>query len=455
VTGKSRAFVNDMPVNLDTLTGLGIKLIDIHSQHQSLNLSSNAFQLKVLDIFAGNDDILPGYRSCYRELMNIHQKIITLAEESEKSRSDLDYFRFQFNQMEEAHLQRGEKEELEQEIDKLSHAEEIKANLATAEELMEGGDISVLTMLRDLISNISVTAKFINEAEALKLRVESAYIELRDLSREIAILNEKIYTDPERLGAARERLDIIYSLEKKHRVSGVDSLLELQESLHRKIIDIDNYDSELADLHKERDLIYGKVEELAAALTLRRKEVIPSFEDRITNMLREMAMPGANFRIMLDNNGNLTNDGRDRIQFLFSANRNAIPQDISKVASGGELSRLMLAIKSLMSDSTGLPTVVFDEIDTGVSGEVAGKVGNIIRRMSSSMQIINITHLPQIASKGDQHFLVFKNDEGSVPVTMIKLLTDDERHYEIARMLSGEEITGAAMENAKILLSSK
>lgn len=455
VTGKSRAFINDVPVNLEILTELGLKLIDIHSQHQTLHLSGNNFQMKVLDIFAGNNNVLTAYRSCYHNYLSLRQQINSMSEESEKSKADLDYFRFQFKQLEDAHLKPGEKDELEQEIEKLSHAEDIRTSLSASGEIMEGEGNSLLVLLKDLISTISGPAKYIPEVEEIRQRAESTYIELKDLAREIEILKEKTSIDPERLIVLRERLDLIYSLEKKHRVSGVDALLILQENLSNKISKINNFDTELAELQKDLDSKQEDLLKLASSLNSRRKQSMPQFEEKVTIMLREMAMPGASFKITLEDNGGFTNDGTDRIQFLFSANRNSEPQDIAKVASGGELSRLMLSVKSLMSDSAGLPTVVFDEIDTGVSGEVAGKVGNIIRKMASAMQIINITHLPQIASKGDQHYLVYKDDDGNSPVTKIRQLTEDERHYEIARMLSGEEITGAALENARILLNSK
>ncbi len=453
-TGKSRAFINDSPVTLEIITELGIKLIDIHSQYHTLNLANSSFQMKVIDSYARTQKILVDYQAHFHTYQQMQERLNLLKEESSRSKSDLDYLIFQYNQLKDARLADGEQEELERELETLSHAEEIKTELSHSFSLLQDETTSVLQQLKECRSSLSHINNIRPEIDELNQRIETAYIELKDIAQELDSINQKVFVDPEKLNSVRERLDLLYALEQKHHCSSIAELISLQKDLHHKIEKINTYDQDLEDLQKQIDETFRILKDLASTLSSQRKKALRPFEIQITGMLRELAMPNASFRILMDQSETFHVWGKDKMQFLFTANKNATLQEISKVASGGELSRLMLSIKSLMSDSVGLPTIIFDEIDTGVSGEVAEKVGNIIYRMAERMQIINITHLPQIASKGNEHYLVYKTDEGESTITRIKLLSENERHYEIARMLSGEEITSAALENARILLKN-
>lgn len=452
--GKSRAFINDMPVNLEVLGELGTKLIDIHSQHQNLNLSDSLFQMKVIDSFAMNQELLKKYNSCYSTLKELQYRYKQLTDEAERSRSDLDYLRFQYSQLEEARLTEGEQEDLEFELEKLTHAEEIKLALSNAMSLLQGDQSSILQQLKDSLAVISRISKFLHGNENMPQRIESAYIEMKEVTREIESLNNQLYYDAERLAQINDRLNQLYNLEKKHRVSEISDLISLRDQLKDKIESIDGYDFHLEELEKQIAEIRIVLEEYATELSSRRQNVVGSVEKQVTRMLDEVGMPNGIFNILIEKNETYFHNGSDQVQFLFTANKNTLPQDISKVASGGEMSRLMLCVKSLLSDSASLPTIVFDEIDSGVSGEIAERVGNIMNRMAERMQIINITHLPQIASKGKYHYLVYKDDEAESTVTRMKLLNPGERQLEIAKMLSGEEITSAAMDNARTLLGN-
>jgi DNA repair protein RecN (Recombination protein N) len=452
--GKSRAFINDIPVNLELLSDLGLKLIDIHSQHQNLKLADSIFQMKVLDSYAQNKLLLDAYKKQYhafRDLQKHHQQ---LSEEATRTKSDLDYYQFQYNQLHEAHLIEGEQEELELELERLTHAEEIKAALSSANSLLQGDEQSILQQLKDCSGVLHKIGKFLQENEALSPRLESVYIETKDIAREIEALDNQINHDPARLNHVSERLDLLYGLEKKHHVDGLSELIALRDHFRSKTEEINSFDDRLEALSKKLNEEAAALNACASKLNQSRLKVIPSFEKYITDMLKEVGIPNAGFTIQIEKLEDFDENGYDSVRFLFSANKNMPPQDIARVASGGEMSRLMLCIKSLMSDAIGLPTIIFDEIDTGVSGDIAERVGNIINRMAEKMQIINITHLPQVASKGKHHFLVYKTEEGKSSVTRMKLLTPQERHLEIAKMLSGEEITHAALENAKALLGN-
>ena len=451
-SGKSRAFINDIPVNLEMLTELGIKLIDIHSQHQNLNLADSVFQMKVIDSYAQNQELIDTYQLHFHTYKDIQKKYRLLDDEAARSKSDLEYYQFQYTQLEEARLQEGEQEELEFELEKLTHAEEIKTGLSNAADLLQGDGNSALQQLKDCSVVINRISKFLHEHENLSSRIESAYIEIKDVAREIEVLNNQLNHDPDRLTQVNDRLNLLYSLEKKHRIATLSELIALRDQLKCKVEEINGFDFNLEVLDKKLREAQTVLGDCANKLSLQRMQSITPVEQRVIEMLHDVGIPNAGFSIRLEKTDNFNEHGSDIIQFLFTANKNMALQDIARVASGGELSRLMLCVKSLMSDSTGLPTIIFDEIDMGVSGEIAERVGNIINRMAEKMQIINITHLPQVASKGKYHYLVYKTDEEKSTVTRMKLLTPQERHIEIARMLSGEEITNAALENAKALL---
>jgi DNA repair protein RecN (Recombination protein N) len=408
--------------------------------------------MKVIDSYARSVKVLNIYRSCFQTYKKALKDYNDLDAEASQSRTELDYLMFQYNQLEEAKLREGEQEELEAEQEKLTHAGEIKNGLNSAAILMQGEDQSVLRLLKESLASISKISRYLQEIPSLISRIDSSYIEIKDIAAEIERLNDQMNFDPARLDTVNERLNVIYDLQKKHRVGSMAELIALKNNLREKISVISSYDFNIAELKKKMDQSLANLSSASEDLSSTRRSAIPDFESRVTSMLLEVGMPNAVFNIEMSPSEEYTWQGSDNIRFLFTANRNLAPQDISKVASGGELSRLMLCIKSLMSDSAGLPTLIFDEIDTGVSGEIAERVGNIINRMSDKMQIINITHLPQVASKGKYHYLVYKTDEEKSPITRMKLLNSEERVIEIAKMLSGEEVTSAALENARVLL---
>jgi len=450
--GKSRAFVNDTPVNIKMLKELGDQLVDIHSQHQNLILKDNVFQLDVVDSYARNGEMLNDYYSKYREYKNIQKQYRELKEKSEQASADYDYYRFQFDQLEKTGLREGEQEELENELETLNHSEEIKYNLSNASYLLNNEESSVISQVREAGDNLRKIVDYYSKVKEISGRMESIYIELQDLSNEIEMLNENVEHDPDRVEYIRQRLDDIYSLEHKHRVSTEKELIDIKEDLGKKLEEIDNYDFHLEELEKQLE---SKRKELSAAakqLSESRKKNIPAIEEKITSMLKELGIPNASFKIQRTDLAEFNEYGLDHVKFLFSANKNVELEDIAKVASGGELSRLMLSLKSTIAETKALPTIIFDEIDSGTSGDIADKMGTIMKEMSGNMQILNITHLPQIASKGDYHYMVYKYDDNESTHTYIKQLQGDERIKEIAKMLSGEELTDTALQNAREFL---
>jgi DNA repair protein RecN (Recombination protein N) len=453
-SGKSRAFINDTPVTLEILSEFGKKLIDIHSQHQNLDLANSVFQMMAIDNYAGNQEKLTRYREQYRAHHDLENRYHRMCGEAERMKAEQDYLLFQYAQLEEAHMKSGEEEELETEQERLAHAEEIKAGLSAAVSLLEGDQLPATYQVKECIGLISKIHRYLPQGESLLNRLESLYIELKDLSHELSQLNDQHDPEPDTLMRVNDRLALLYGLLKKHNVKTVDDLLVLQENMHNQLGETEAIDFNLAEMTRELEKSSRMLKELAENLRQRRKEVLPEFEKRITGLLHEVGIPHARFTVQMEDLSDYTEFGSDRLRFLFSSNKNVPAQDISRVASGGELSRLMLCIKSLLVDVTGLPTLIFDEIDTGISGEIAERVGNIISRMAEKMQIINITHLPQVASKGQHHYLVYKTEDSQKTITRMKLLTPEERHLEIAKMLSGEMVTSAALENAKALLGN-
>lgn len=452
-SGKSRAYINDIPVNLTTLRDLGLKLIDIHSQHETLHLSNHQFQLNVVDVVAGNSDLLTNYQQKFSSYKKEEQKLQQLIDEQKKNANDFDYYSFQFQQLHDAKLVDGEQQALEEEERELSNAEAIKSELQFCSEAISEAEGSVLTILKNCHQSLKRIKEVFHRSEALLERIDSTTIELKDISQEIQDLNEKIEMNPERLATVKERLDLIYSLQQKHRVTSIFELIELRNSLDKKISQISNSEEQIAAQRQLTDELLLKLREQASLLSEKRKAVSEKIAEYIATQLGELGMPFAKFKIdYLESE--LTNTGFDKIEFLFSANKQLSFQDVAKVASGGEMSRLMLSIKTLLAKQGDLPTIIFDEIDTGVSGEVADKMGGIIKDVSQDIQIINITHLPQIASKGDYHFFVYKESDDNSTSTQIKMLSKEERITEIAKMLSGQNLTPAAIQNAKALLKS-
>ncbi|MCL2073345.1 MAG: DNA repair protein RecN [Marinilabiliaceae bacterium] len=453
-SGKSRAFVNDTPVNLNFLKELSQNLIDIHSQHQNLLLGDYSFQLKVVDAVAENSYILENYKIEFSKLKSLQKKRTQLIELNEKQKSDKDYLSFQAQQLNDAKLKEGEQEELEQNLEQLIHAEEILTVLESVKSLLSLNEFPIIDGLHQSKNEINKIAGFLKKGYEITNRLETIYVETKELAREITEISETIEFDPQLIKRIQARLDLIYSLQQKHRVDSVKALLALKIELDDKLAHIDSFDESLSILDAQIDQQEQISLDLAQQLSDKRKGVFNNIQNNIEEQLHDLGMPNARFAIMHKKSENLRDDGADEIQFMFSANKNSELDDIPKVASGGEMSRLMLCIKSLLSTAKGLPTLIFDEIDMGVSGEIADKMGRIMQKMSTNIQIISITHLPQIASKGKQHYKVYKTDTSFQTISEIKLLADNDRLIEIASMLSGAELTEAALQNAKELIKN-
>ncbi len=450
--GKSRAFINDTPVNVKVLYDLGLKLIDIHSQHQSLELNEKNYQLRLVDLVAGNADLLKTYSADYKTLLVFKEtlgKTLTLSEQAKK---DLEYYEFQYTQLAESKLQENEQQELEVLLEKLTHAEEIKSVFGQAFQSLSDDERSVLAILKENLGNIGKLKAVLPEAEQIYTRLESVYIELKDIAAESSVLEDRTENDPERIEQINQRLDLIYSLQQKHRVGSVADLLQIQAEFQGKIQLVSSYEQEIESLRNQLDVQKLLLKEQADRISRRRKQVAPTIEIRVIEVLRNVGIPNAAFQLRFAVLPDFSPTGQDEVNFMFSANKNQELQEIGKIASGGEMSRLMLAIKTLITDARSLPTIIFDEIDTGVSGEVALKMGQILEQMSKTVQVLNITHLPQIAAKGKHHYKVFKFDQDDQTFTSIKRLSEKERLEEIAQMLSGENYSTTALETAKELL---
>ena len=453
-SGKSRAFVNDTPVNLNFLRSLSDRLIDVHSQHQNLLLGDNRFQLNVVDTVASNQSLLSDYQKAYETYKDLTARKKQLEEQNARQRADQDYWEFQYNQLEEARLQSGEQAALEQELEQLTHVEEIKSALSQASYVLYESEAPMVQELYHLSEEIRKVASFLQGGEELAGRLNSTYIELKDIAEEISDRGGEVEFDPGRQQAVQDRLDLIYSLQQKHHVDTVDDLLRIQEDLAGKLEQLSSFDQEIGALLEKIEKAEKHLLELAQSLTQSREKVFATIEQNVVKQLQELGMPNARFSVQNRSVENFGPMGRDEIAFLFSANKSSDLTDIPKVASGGEISRVMLCVKSLLSSARGLPTIIFDEIDAGVSGEIADRMGRIMQEMGQNIQVISITHLPQIAGKGDQHFKVFKTETDHQTTSSVKALKRDERVEEIAGMLSGSELTEAALENARLLMDN-
>ncbi|MCL1943644.1 MAG: DNA repair protein RecN [Candidatus Azobacteroides sp.] len=452
-SGKSRAFVNDTPVSLSTLKDLANALIDIHSQNQNQLLSDNRFQLKVVDALAGNQDLLNEYEIRYAGYKNLVHRLEKLTEEAEKSKADEEYDRFQYNQLSEAKLKEGEQAGLESELETHTHAEEIKSGLYKISRLLDGEESGVLNALRNAVNTASGLQKIYSSANEIKERIENAYIDLKDLSSEVETKTENIEFNPDRMDEINNRLNTIYSLQQKHRVQTIEELIAIEKSLGEKLYSSEHIEEQIALLQKEINEQLESVKTSGEKLSVNRKKAAAELEKNLIKRLSYLGMPNVRFSVDIEKKEKPGDNGLDDIRFLFSANKNIPLQPVAETASGGETARLMLCIKALIADATALPTIIFDEIDTGVSGEIADKMGIIMYEMSKYMQVITITHLPQIAARGDIHFKVYKEDTGDKTNSNIKQLTPEERITELAQMLSGAQVTDAAINNAKALLS--
>ncbi|MDS1032497.1 DNA repair protein RecN [Porphyromonadaceae sp. NP-X] len=453
-SGKSRAFINDTPVSLQVLREISAKLIDIHSQHENLLLSDDQYQLQVVDNMAQNTSILKQYQQHFTQWKNLQTQLYHLQKTADKQLSELDYMKFQFQQLEAAQLSENEQNELEMELETLSHTEEIKQELQKAGFLLTDEQMS-LALLKEAIDAVGRIKNYISEDENWHERLESVYIELKDIAQEIINFEERIDFQPERLQWIEQRLNEIYSLEKKFKLNSISELLLLKEKLKAELQHIESYDEEIGTLQKKIAESYENVQLQAELLTKSRYNAIEPIENFLKEQLSRLGMPNIRFKIEITEAGEFSETGKDMVQFLFSANKNQSLQPVAQIASGGEVSRLMLSIKSLMAHRAGLPTIIFDEIDTGVSGEIAHRMAEIMKDMSKSIQVIAITHLPQIAAKGNRHYRVFKDDSGETTLTHISELGKEERILEIAQMLSGENVTEVALGNAKELLKNE
>lgn len=452
-SGKSRSFINDTPVSLNLIRELSNRLIDIHSQHENLLLSNQNFQLKVVDIVAQNNGLLQDYQASYRQWRTLQSELEKLQRRVDKQRADADYIQFQFNQLNDARLVDSELEELEAEQETLSHVEEIKTELFKCSSLFDNEQM-ILPLLNECIGSIQKVKVYLSSHNQWVDRLESAFVELKDISGEITSFDERLEFDPTRLEHIETRLSEIYNLLKKYKVKHVSELIALRESYAQQLQQLDSFDDEIIALTKLIELHFNELKNASNALSLSRMNVAKPIENFLVQQLSQLGMPFIQFEVSFGVLDDFTEEGKDEVQFLFSANKNRQVQPVSEIASGGEVSRLMLTIKSLLAHQSDLPTIIFDEIDTGVSGEIAHRMGEIMKNMSSDMQVIVITHLPQIAARGNHHFRVFKDESGRQTETQIKRLNKDERVTEIAQMLSGKVVSDAALKNAAELLQN-
>lgn len=453
--GKSRAFINDTPVSLTTARELGEQLVDIHSQHQNLLLQKDDFQLSVVDIIANNSKELQQYRTTYREYSDTKAALKKLEEQIAANRANEDFLRYQAKELADANLVAGELTELEQEVETLSHTEDIKTALYSADEALSNDNVGIISSCKSAISRLSTITEVYPPVRELADRLDSAYIELKDIAHDISSLADNVDYDPQRLEVASSRLDALYSLQQKHHVETIEELIALRDNILHQLSHIDNADEEL-------DALKAKVNELLAicttkakALTATRQKAAKKIEQQITDRLIALGMPNTRFEVRIEEKP-LSNDGADKPAFYFSANKNTPLQPVAQVASGGEIARVMLSLKAMISGAVKLPTIIFDEIDTGVSGRVAEMMAQIMKEMGdSNRQVISITHLPQIAALGSNHYKVEKTDTTDGTTSTMRQLTPEERITELAQMLSGSNITDAAIQNARSLLGFK
>ena len=457
-SGKSRGFINDTPATVHQMKELGEMLMDVHSQHQNLLLQKEDFQLNTVDIIARNTKEREAYTKAFHGLHAAEKALAELKESISENQKNEDFMRFQLDELTAANLVAGEQEELEQEQDSASHTEEIKSALYTADTLLNGDNNDIISNLRQVCGSIESITSVFPQVEELSERLESAYIEIKDIASDINSALDDVEFDPNRLEYINDRLDTLYSLEKKYSKSTVEELIEERDRLQRAIDAIDNSDEELKEQTTKVVSLRKEAMQLAEALTKTRAKAAKTVEEEIHKRLTALGMPNVQFAVELtcnksDDSSHLTKDGQDKIAFMFSANKGMALRPVSQVASGGEIARVMLSLKAMISGAVKLPTIIFDEIDTGVSGKMAEKMAEIMKEMGeANRQVISITHLPQIASKGSCHYKVEKHDTESGTTSLMRRLNDEERVQEIAQMLSGENITEAALTNARELL---
>jgi len=450
--GKSRAFINDTPVNLPLLKEVGDLLVDIHSQHQNLRLNDHQYQMEVLTHFAGVEKELDSYRDSFAAYTETVRELERVVKETDSLKEELDYMQHQFNELQTAHLVDGEMEELETDLQRAEHAEEIRTALFDSADHLSAETTGILDQLRTSLSHMQKITGLYTPSREMAARMESAYIELKDLAAEVEHEAEKSGLEPGELERLRERMNLLFSLMQKHRVQELEHLISLRDQLGERIESLTISDERIAQLKEKHAALIIALEKRAGVLHEKRRIASEQMQLKVEEQLKQLGIPNARFRVELVKTGTYDTYGFDQVRFLFSANKQLPLEEISRVASGGEISRLMLSIKSMVSDRKGMPTLIFDEIDAGVSGEIADKFGGIMDQLAAGRQVMAITHLPQVASRGGVHFVVYKEDTADATYTRIRKLETEERITEIARMLSGEEVTDAALSNARVLL---
>ena len=449
---KSRAFINDTPVALQTMKEIGNQLVDIHSQHDSLLLTDADFQLRLLDEIAQNGAVLTDYQDEYGNYNTLKRKLNELKELATKNTAENDYLKFQLEELEKANLKEGEYAEIEQTLHVMENSEEIKTLLVTANSLMDDSENAILGQVNDLASSLQRLRHLLPDTEELAERIENLKVELKDIAYDLRRKEDETQFDEEQLQSLQERYDLLSRLMMKHHVSDFEALISLRDSLKEKVNAFENIDEEIAKVQKQLDASMKCLSQKAKILHDRRCQAATAFSEKVTELVRQLAMPFAQFQVSVEGQDSFGSKGSDEIRFLFSANKGIAVDDLRRVASGGELSRLMLSIKSAVSDYNYIPTLIFDEIDTGVSGEVAAKIGSIMRQMGQSLQLISITHLPQVASQAEHHYFIYKDNEGERTQSHIRLLDSKERIKEIAKMLSNDQVTPEAIKAAEVLL---
>lgn len=449
---KSRAFINDTPVALQTMKEIGCQLADIHSQHDSLLLTDADFQLRLLDDIAQNGAILADYQTEYHNYNGLKRRLNELKAMADKNTAENDYLKFQLEELDKAGLKEGEYADIEQTLSVMENAEEIKTLLVTANGLLDNSENAILGQVNELTSTLSRLRHLLPDTDSLGARVENLKVELKDIAYDLRRKEDDTQFDEGQLQSLQERYDLLSRLMMKHHVNDFEALITLRDSLKERVDAFENIDEAIAKAEKELKESEKRLSQQAKVLHDKRVEAATAFSEKVAALVRQLAMPFAQFQVSVEKQENFGNKGTDAICFLFSANKGVAPDDLRRVASGGELSRLMLSIKSAVSSYNYIPTLIFDEIDTGVSGEVAAKIGGIMQQMGQSLQLISITHLPQVASKAQHHYFIYKDNDGLRTQSHIRMLNTAERVTEIAKMLSNDQVTPEALRAAEVLL---
>jgi DNA repair protein RecN (Recombination protein N) len=452
--GKSRAFINDTPVTLDILKLLGQRLVDVHSQHDTLQLANNSFQLNILDIVAENQDLLENYKNKYNDLKKAEKNLEQIKQNAASLKKEFEYNSFLFKELEEANLDNIDMPALEEELAILENAEEVKRKLSSAYEFLNNTEISAQSLIKETTQSLGSIASFSEKYKVLKERTVSVLIEVQDIVHDIEKEEGKIDTDEDKVILLKEKLNLVFRLQQKHGLKETKDLIDLRNNLEEKLFTVSNLDELISKTTKNIILLQEESNELAKKLSLSRKAASGPLQEKITALVRDLGMPDANFEIKITNK-HLANDGGDDVIFNFSANKGSTPKPLKDVASGGEFARLMLALKYILAEKKKMPTIIFDEIDTGISGEVAIKVANLMQQMAQNLQLIVITHLHQMAGKGTHHYFVYKDNSSEKTISLIKQLNKEERIIEIAKMIGGHNPSENAINNAKELLSVK